>query len=486
MTVLNQSLTGASFDLSPNWANICWPEVYSQVKRMQVRIAKAICEKRYGKAKALQRLLSTSFNAKLLAVKKVTENRGGKTPGVDQVIWKSPQEKMEAVYTLKRRDYTTLPLRRIYIPKRNGNKRPLSIPTMKCRAMQALHLLGLEPIAETLADRNSYGFRTKRSTADAKVQCFNLLSRKVSPQWILEGDIKSCFDKIKHDWLLANIPMDKVILNKWLTAGYLEDGGLHPTDEGTPQSGIISPCILIMTLKGLESAIHSATKRSDKVNVVTYADDFIVTGASKEVLEQKVKPAIQAFLLERGLELSEEKTKITHIDEGFDFLGFNVRKYKEKLLIKPAKRQIKEFLANIRNLINKNKTARVEILIRQINPKIRGWANYFRHAVSKIAFRYVDHHIYQMLWRWAVRRHPKKGKRWIKKKYFATLKNDHWMFYSNYVDKDKKSSRLYLCKAGRTLIKRHIKIRAEANPYDPKYKDYFTQREIRKQKAGSG
>ena len=277
------------------------------------------------------------------------------------------------------------------------------------------------------------------------------------------------------------------ILKKWLEAGYLEDGEVHPTWEGTPQGGIISPCILVMTLKGLETAIRKAVrKKTDKVNVISYADDFVVTGISKEVLEQKVKPAIITFLQERGLELSEEKTKTTHIDEGFDFLGFNVRKYKGKLIIKPAKRQVKDFLANIRHVIRKNKTVKTINLIRQLNPKLRGWANYFRHVVAKKTFQRVDFSIFGSLWRWSQRRHPNKGARWVKNKYFGTLRGAHWIFYSNYIDEDGNPTRLYLYQASGTPIKRHIKVKMEANPYDPKYRDYFIQREARKRKAGSG
>lgn len=487
MTAMTKLLPGASFHQNSDWETIQWSTVQSQVKRMQMRIAKAIRQKRYGKAKSLQRLLSTSFYGKLIAVKRVTENRGSRTPGVDGVTWKTSAQKMKAIFKLKRKGYQPLPLRRIYIPKRNGQKRPLSIPSLKCRAMQALHLLGLEPIAETLADPNSYGFRPKRSTADAIGQCYILFARKCSTQWILEGDIKSCFDKIKHDWLLANIPMDKKILQKWLKAGYLEGKTLHMTEEGTPQGGIISPCILTMTLKGLETEIKERwpVKSPNKVNIVTYADDFIVTGVSKEILEQKVKPVLETFLLKRGLELSREKTKITCIAAGFDFLGFNVRKYKGRLFIKPAKGRIKDFLANIRNLIKKQRTVKTEELIRQLNPKIRGWSNYYRHVVAKKAFCRVDHFIFEALWNWAKRRHPKKGLRWVKKKYFRTQLNDNWTFFSKIVNGKGESALLDLFKARTVPIRRYVKLRAEANPYDPNYRDYFNQRD-RKRKTGSG
>lgn len=220
----------------------------------------------------------------------------------------------------------------------------------------------------------SYGFRPRRSTADAIAQCFIVLSRKTSAQWILEGDIKACFDRISHPWLQSHIPMDKRILGLWLAAGYMEEGNVYPTEAGTPQGGIASPVLANMALDGLEAVARQAAC-NQKVNIIKYADDFVITGASKEVLEQRVKPAVVTFLRMRGLELSEEKTHITHIDDGFDFLGFNVRKYQGKLLIKPAKASIKRFLTEIWALIKANTAATSEQLIRQLNSKLRGWAN---------------------------------------------------------------------------------------------------------------
>ena len=344
MTTMNYSLNGASSACQIDWSLVCWTKVEKQVRRLQVRIAKAVREGKHGKAKALQWLLSHSFSAKLLAVRRVTQNKGSKTAGVDRVVWTTPKQKMQATEDIKGRGYQPLPLRRLYIPKKNGKLRPLSIPTMADRVQHALHLLTLEPISETLADKNAYGFRPKRSCADAIQQCFIVLSRNDSAQWVLEGDIKSCFDKISHSWILDNISMDKTILEKWLKAGYIEKAVFNPTDEGTPQGGIISPTLLVLTLTGLEQAVKAAAGPNNKVNIIVYADDFIITGASREILETKVKPAVISFLKQRGLTLSEEKTHLTHINDGFNFLGFNVRKYDGKLLIKPAKENVKIFV----------------------------------------------------------------------------------------------------------------------------------------------
>nr|WP_235442801.1 reverse transcriptase domain-containing protein [Caballeronia mineralivorans] len=306
------------------WDGINWANVQRQVRGLQTRMVKAVQAGRHSRVKALQWLLTHSFSGRALAVKRVTENKGRNTPGVDKVTWKTPAAKTNAIASLKRRGYSPLPLRRVFILKKNGRPRPLGIPVMRCRAMQALHLLALEPVAETTADLNSYGFRPERSTADAGGQCFNSLAKKASAEWVLEADIQGCFDKISHDWMIANIPTDKVILKKWLKAGYVYQNELFPTDAGTPQGGIISPVAANMTLDGLEAMLAEkfprAKPRGLKMTMVRYADDFIITGHSKEWLEHEVRPAVVEFLAERGLVLSPEKTRITHIKDGFDFL----------------------------------------------------------------------------------------------------------------------------------------------------------------------
>src|SRR5471032_3618927 len=213
------------------WDGINWAEIQRQVRRLQIRIVKAVQAGRHNKAKALQWLLTDSFSGRAIAVKRVTGNKGKNTPGVDKVIWKTPEAKTNAIASLKRRGYSPLPLRRVMIPKKDGQKtRPLGIPVMKCRAMQALHLLALEPIAETTADLNSYGFRPERSTADAGEQCFIVLAKKVHAEWVLEADIQGCFDQISHDWMLAHVPTDKAVLKKWLKAGFVYQNELFPTE----------------------------------------------------------------------------------------------------------------------------------------------------------------------------------------------------------------------------------------------------------------
>ncbi|MDA8150033.1 MAG: reverse transcriptase domain-containing protein [Nitrospiraceae bacterium] len=337
-----------------SWVDMPWTQYEKQVQKLQRRIAKAVRDQKFGKARALQNILTRSLAARALAVRRVTTNKGARTPGVDQVRWTTHKQKMKALKKLtQRRGYPPLPLRRIYIPKKNGKLRPLGIPTMLDRAMQALYLLALLPVAEEEAFPHSYGFRPFRSVADAIEQCFKLLSHSYDPEWVLEGDIVDCFDNIDHDWLLRNVFIDRIMLKKWLTSGFIDGQSLQPTLAGTPQGGIISPTAAVITLSGLGAHLASLFPPSSQVHTVIYADDFIVTGASKEILEQKVRPAIDAFLRERGLELSKEKTRVVPITEGFDFLGQNVRKYGRKLLVTPAWKNVQALLNKVRTIVKK-------------------------------------------------------------------------------------------------------------------------------------
>ncbi len=464
-----------TLDTNSNGKNIDWETVIKSVNKLQTRITKAVNQGKWHLVKRLQYLLTNSFYAKLLAVKRITQNKGHRTAGVDGEKWTTPKAKMNAALELSDKKYKAKPLRRVYIEKYGKKeKRPLSIPTMYDRAMQALHAYALNPVAEATADIASFGFRKNRSTHDACSQAFNCLSKRYSAQWVLEGDIKGCFDNINHEWLLDNIPMNKPTLEQFLKSGFVYNRHLNPTKAGTPQGGIISPILANMTLDGIESAIASKyytnkngkTDKSrhnpHKVNFVRYADDFIVTADSEETAKE-IAELIKSFLEERGLELSEEKTLITHIDKGFDFLGWNFRKYNGKLLIKPSKKSIDKITKKISDVIKQGKAWNQEKLIGVLNPIITGWSNYHQSVVSKEIFGKLDYRVWNMLWKWAKRRHPNKSKWWIADKYWHRTGTRKWVF---------STQRNELKRFSDTKIVRHPCIKLDKNPYlDMEYFD---------------
>lgn len=478
--IAKRDFVSASSDTK--WNAINWSKCQKSIQGLQARIVQATKIGRWNKVKSLQRILTRSFSAKALAIKRVTTNKGKWTPGVDGQVWQTTTEKLQGISKLKHRRYKPLPLRRVYIPKANGQKRPLGIPTIKDRAMQALHLMGLEPVAETIGDHHSYGFRRHRSAADAMSQIYKTLAGRNRAQWILEGDIKRCFDEINHPWLMKAIPIEKSILHKWLKAGYIEGKTLFPTTTGTPQGGIISPVLANMALDGLDAILerHFGKKGSKKrqgsgVYLIRYADDFIVTGKSREILETRVKPAIEQFLVERGLAISADKTTIVHVEQGFDFLGQNTRRYKSKLIIKPSLKSTVRLLNRIRNLVRKNRATSQADLITMLNPQIRGWTYYHRHVCSRKTFEKIDHEIFTVLWRWATRRHPNKSRKWVKAKYFIPKRGQQWCF-STVTKNKEESKKLELFKATDVPIRRQVKIRAEANPFNKTWYPYFEER----------
>ena len=475
-----QALAGASSHKDLDWNQINWRQVKGNVRRLQTRIVKAIEAKRWGKVKALQRLLTRSFSAKALAVRRVTENRGRRTPGVDGEIWNTPKKKAQGITALRQHGYRAQPLRRTYILKSNGQKRPLGIATMKDRAMQTLYKLALDPMAETTGDPNSYGFREKRSPADAIAQCFLCLRQKSSATAILEADIRGCFDNISFDWLMVNIPMEKGILKQWLKAGYIDRNVFHETEKGTPQGSPVSPVLANLALDGLEAAVRGQfprdLRRQRQIHLVRFADDFVVFGRSKDLLETDIKPRIETFLTERGLTLSIEKTKVVDIEAGFDFLGQNVRKYQGKLLIKPAKKSVKALLLKVRTILKTQQHLSAGQLIAKLNPILRGWANYHRHVVSKKTFANIEYQVFQALWRWAKRRHRNKSQRWIYAKYFRPPHKHSSGFYGDLKGKDGSVRPQRLVKVDKIPIKRHVKVKAAANPFAPTWERYFERR----------
>ena len=478
-----EDTTAGAASHDQDWRQIDWYTVQRDVRRLQVRIVKARQDGRHGKVKALQRLLTHSFSGKALAVRRVTENHGKRTSGVDGVTWDTPGQKATAIHALRPRGYQPHPLRRTYIPKANGTMRPLGIPTMKDRAMQALYLLAVNPVAETTADHCSYGFRPGRCTADALVYLHTVLANaQGAPGWVLEGDITSCFDRISHDWLLAHVSMDTGILKKWLKAGFMEKHALYRTEDGTPQGGIISPMLANLALDGLAALLKEQFPRrkdgsSPMVNLARYADDFVITGDSQELLEDAVKPLVERFMGERGLALSQEKTVITRVEDGFDFLGQTVRKYPNgKVLTTPSKQNVKAFLRKVRGIIEDHKALEAGQLVLLLNPVIDGWARYHAFGASKQTFNAVDHAIHQKLWRWIKRRHPGKSPTWRKAKYFPPRGPDNWRFAGDVKGQDGVPFRVYLHRAADMPIKRHVAIRKEANPFDPTWESYFEAR----------
>lgn len=411
------------------WTGVDWLKVEKTVANLQHRITKAAESGDYRKVRNLQRLSKNSISSRLKSVRIVAqENSGKKFPGIDGEIWTIPERKLQGAHELRNRSVTK-PLKRVFIPKVNRKQRPLEIPCISDRAQQALWDIALLPAVEATSDPNSYGFRPYRSCWTANKQIRTILDKKLSPQWILDAGIEKCFDKINNDWLLENTPMDTKVLKSWLKAGYLENSQFYDTNEGTPQGGVISPTLMNHTLNGLEKFLEKTFKfgygissngkkvrKSTCIKLVRYADDFIVTGRSRRQLE-RVKLAIEEFLKPRGLKINDDKTSIRHVNEGFDFLGWNFRKYNNKLLCKISQKSIQKHRREIKFLIKT--THQPDILIGKINSKIMGWENY--HCCCNDIWKVwgsMNQYLYKCLMKWGLRRHSNKTRKWIYRNYW--------------------------------------------------------------------
>jgi RNA-directed DNA polymerase len=462
------------------WHQINWPACSRQVRSLQRRIVQAVQAGAWRQVKRLSYRLVHSCAARARAVKRVTENTGKKTPGMDGDLWDTPAKKADAVARIGRwQGYRPAPLKRIYIPKKNGQQRPLSIPTLEDRAPQAVYLQALQPIAETTVDQDSYGFRPKRRCADAIDQCFKILRQKTSATWISGGDIQGFFDNIEFAWLETHIPMHKRLLSKWLRSGVVDRGARLPTTAGVPQGGFISPVISNMVLDGLEAVVQGGNwpRRVHHINYVRWADDFIVTANSREVLEETVLPRIHAFLAARGVRLSPTKTVITHISQGFDFLGQTLRKYERpqgkpaKLQITPSKASLQAVKAKVKVLCKQSAGSTPAQLIGTLNPVLRGWANDHRHVICGTTFAQLDSFVWRRLCRWAKLRHPNKTGRWIATRYFPHDRGKSWRF----TDPGTGTQILRIQEAVKP--QRHIKVKGDANPFDPAWEAYFQPRD---------
>lgn len=371
----------ATTDTITCWEEIDFKKAEQSVKKLQRRIAEAYKNQRYDVAMNLQHKLIHSFYAKALAVKRVTSNKGNKTPGVDNVLWNTPELKFEVITSLNRRGYKPKPLKRIYIPKRGGSMRPLSIPTMRDRAMQTLYKFALEPIAEVTADNCSYAYRHNRNCGNAIAHCCEILSKDSSIEWILKLDIKSCFDTISHEWMLNHIFTDKIMLGKFIKAPYEQDKITYPTVNGVPQGGALSSVLCNITLDGLESLLSE--QFGNDVHMIRYADDILILGNRKPFLVHKVTPLIKNFLAERNLALSEQKTKIFHVENGFNFLGWYIYREKGKIFSVPSRASIDRLLTKIINRLSSGEFVIPVEQYFQICLLIEGWMSYYIKLAEK-------------------------------------------------------------------------------------------------------
>lgn len=471
-----------------NWHAINWQKAYRMLKNLRGRIFRAAKEGNLKKARSLQKLMLRSYANLVTSIRRVTQlNKGKSTPGIDNLTISSANGRAKLFQCLqKRKAWKAKPARRIYIRKENGKQRPLGIPVIKDRCLQAMVLNALEPEWESRFEGSSYGFRPGRGCHDAIARIFSLANPTGVKRWVIDADIKGAFDNINHSHLLkavGNFP-GKYLIEQWLKAGYIEGELFQKTQQGTPQGGVISPLLANIALHGMEELLGIAYGKSHgrkEYTVVRYADDFVVFCMSEAKATQALE-RIKKWLAERGLELSEEKTRIAHITQGFDFLGFNIRQYPSKvkrlksiLLIRPSKKSQQKIRDKIKAVWLANKTTPVDQLVSMLNPIIRGWTNYFRIGVAKKIFAALDKWMYHRAWRHAKRKHPGKSATWRVRRYWGKInldRNDNWVF-------GEKRTGEYILKFQWTKIQRHITVKTTSSPDDPSLKEYWQKRSQR-------